>query len=701
MKKLILRVILITAIATLTALLSCGDGAASGPDSGASELINHYGQRQYTLTTSAIPAMGGHVSRSPEMARYPSGTEVTVTATAEAGYVFTGWSGASAATTPSAVITMRGDLTLVANFLPVAEGNYTLMIDKSPAEGGTVSRDPEQPVYPHGTVVTIKATPEAGYMFIGWTGTATTSAEPEVSITMNSNITITANFLPISNTYYTLMIDRNITDGGSVSRFPNMTSYPAGSIVTVTATPNPGYSFAGWSGALGSEDSVETVTMNTNLTLTANFRLNSYMLTTAITPAEGGKVLVNNRESSLPTSHNHGVSVDISASVNPGYRFVNWTVTSGQAQFDNANNTITTVILSSNATINANFQQLCVLTINRNPTAGGTATPESGLIHDADTPIEITATSASGYRFYNWTVTNGQAEFTDTNSALTTVTFGSDATISANFQKTCVLTINQTPATVGGSTTPTSGLAHDAATPISITATLPSGYWFNNWRVTSGVATFGNANNANTTVTLSSNATIVASFMVIPNPGDAGWFTDSRDGKNYRTVKIGNQTWMAENLNYSASGSVCYNNQESNCNTYGRLYNWETVMNGASSSTLSPSGVQGVCPVGWHVPSNAEWTMLTDAVGGLSTAGTKLKSNTEWHGTDDYVFSALPGGRHYIGSFLSVGTYGTWWSATEYNAMSAYYRIMSTGDDGVGEFDSSKADLYSLRCLRD
>jgi len=143
-----------------------------------------------------------------------------------------------------------------------------------------------------------------------------------------------------------------------------------------------------------------------------------------------------------------------------------------------------------------------------------------------------------------------------------------------------------------------------------------------------------------------------------------GSFTDGRDGKSYRSVRIGNQTWMAQNLDYdvpNVTSDVCYGNSASNCTKYGRLYNWSTAMNGASSSSAVPSGVRGVCPVNWHLPSDAEWTQLTDYVG--SNAGTKLKSSTGWNsysgvpaGADTYGFSALPGGDGISGgSFDDVG----------------------------------------------
>jgi len=138
---------------------------------------------------------------------------------------------------------------------------------------------------------------------------------------------------------------------------------------------------------------------------------------------------------------------------------------------------------------------------------------------------------------------------------------------------------------------------------------------------------------------------------------------DSRDNKTYKYVTIGSQTWMAENLNYAAEGSKCYKNNDSNCEKYGRLYTW--------------ADAKKACPWGWHLPTNAEWTTLVNYVenadGCNRCAGTKLKSTSGWskngNGTDDYGFSALPGGYGYSdGYFYDAGYYGFWWSATEGNA---------------------------------
>jgi uncharacterized protein (TIGR02145 family) len=168
-----------------------------------------------------------------------------------------------------------------------------------------------------------------------------------------------------------------------------------------------------------------------------------------------------------------------------------------------------------------------------------------------------------------------------------------------------------------------------------------------------------------------------------------GSFSDGRDGKTYKTVKIGTQTWMAENLNIQTSGSWCYDYIPANCAKYGRLYTWDAAMT--------------ACPRGWHLPTTQEWDMLMTAVGGSSTAGTKLKSKSpNWDGTDDYGFSALPGGRRLtVGSFFNLGSYGGWWAATEYVASYAWLRVMDSGITYVSEYADVKSYGFSVRCLQD
>jgi uncharacterized protein (TIGR02145 family) len=171
-------------------------------------------------------------------------------------------------------------------------------------------------------------------------------------------------------------------------------------------------------------------------------------------------------------------------------------------------------------------------------------------------------------------------------------------------------------------------------------------------------------------------------------------FTDGRDGKTYRTVVIGGKTWMGENLNYQpqTGKSWCSDNEESNCNKYGRLYDWKTA--------------KKACPSGWHLPSRAEWDGLVGAAGGETTAGKKLMSTSGWNGngngTDAYGFSALPGGgRNTDGGFNYAGGSGCWWTATEDDADYAYNRYMYYYYDDVYEGYYNKEGGFSVRCVGD
>jgi uncharacterized protein (TIGR02145 family) len=187
----------------------------------------------------------------------------------------------------------------------------------------------------------------------------------------------------------------------------------------------------------------------------------------------------------------------------------------------------------------------------------------------------------------------------------------------------------------------------------------------------------------------------VASFKAKGDRAKKGSFTDARDNKTYRTVKLDNQTWMSENLNFNAEGSKCYNNQDGNCQKYGRLYNWSTA--------------KVACSSGWHLPSDAEWQVLVDFAGG-DIAGKILKASSGWNdyegkpgnGVDAFGFSALPGGSGYSnGDFDSAGNYGYWWSATEYDASGAYRRNMVYYYANVDRGYDYKTGLSSVRCVQD
>lgn len=171
---------------------------------------------------------------------------------------------------------------------------------------------------------------------------------------------------------------------------------------------------------------------------------------------------------------------------------------------------------------------------------------------------------------------------------------------------------------------------------------------------------------------------------------DYGEFTDERDGQVYKTVTIGTQIWMAENLNYNTNDSYCYGNNASNCSKYGRLYTWSAAMN--------------ACPSGWHLPSDTEWNTLWTAVGRTSTAGTKLKSTSGWYsgnGTDSFGFAVLPAGyRNNDGNFRNEGDFADFWSSTENSSDGAYDWYFRYDDDNMYNYWSNKNYAHSVRCLR-
>jgi uncharacterized protein (TIGR02145 family) len=206
--------------------------------------------------------------------------------------------------------------------------------------------------------------------------------------------------------------------------------------------------------------------------------------------------------------------------------------------------------------------------------------------------------------------------------------------------------------------------------------------------------------------------------------------TDERDGNVYRTVKIGDQVWMAENLNYDPGQggsdenkydwSWCYNNEPKNCDVAGRLYTWAAAIDsvklandiekpcvcGFYKECHNIEPVQGICPKGWHLPSRSEWDTLFKTVHGWSTAAAKLKAQSGWNGKgngdDSFGFTAIPSGiRTFSQRFDHVGHYAYFWSSTDYYGSSAYGIYLIDYDRSRYEKQLSKDSGYSIRCVKD
>jgi uncharacterized protein (TIGR02145 family) len=212
-----------------------------------------------------------------------------------------------------------------------------------------------------------------------------------------------------------------------------------------------------------------------------------------------------------------------------------------------------------------------------------------------------------------------------------------------------------------------------------------------------------------------SSKTITFNFVACTDTGN----------NNYSIVKIGTQVWMAENLkvgiridgiqeqtNNNTIEKYCYNNDVNNCNTYGGLYQWNEMM-----QYVTTSGVQGICPSGWHIPTDAEWTVLTSFLGD-GVAGGKMKSTGTveagtglWHSpntgaTNESGFTAVPAGHRFInGSFYSIGDNGNWWSSSARAAWSytfnAWYRTLHSNYNNESRNYGYKNYGFSVRCVRD
>ena len=224
----------------------------------------------------------------------------------------------------------------------------------------------------------------------------------------------------------------------------------------------------------------------------------------------------------------------------------------------------------------------------------------------------------------------------------------------------------------------------------------------------------GNANTTNDVINGNCECagTAVGNGTYIPGNG-----TTDIDGNTYTSIIINGQEWMQQNLavtkyrngdpiptglsnttwqNTTSGAYAIYNNDAANNNLYGKLYNWHAV-----------NDSRGLCPTGWHVPSDAEWTTLETNLGGSSVAGGKMKATTGWNSpntgaTNSSGFTAFPGGyRDGNGSYSDIGVYGLWWSSSENDSASAWIRSLYYDYSGVIRNGTTKRSGYSVRCVRD
>lgn len=416
----------------------------------------------YTLTTNTSGS--GSVTAG---GTYNYGTNVSITATPSTGYYFSGWSGAATGTTNPVTISMTSSQTLTANFAPYS---YTLTTNTSGTGSVTAGGS-----YSYGSVRTITATPGSGFYFSGWSGAASGTTNP-VNITVDSNKTLTANFAPIQ---YTLSVSSSPAAGGSAS---GSGTYNSGTVVNMTATPNTGYYFSGWSGAITGTSNPGTITMTSNANAVANFAAFNYTVTTATSPANLGTVTGGG-------TYAYGSTASVSAPAVTGYTFTGW---SGAT---NSTANPATFTVTGNVTATANYTvNNYTLTTNTAGTGSGSVT--AGGTYPYGTVRSITATPNAGMQFAGW---SGAA--TGTTNPIN-VTVDSSKTLTANFAP-ITYTVS---ATVAGSGSVSGTGTYNSGATATLTATPGTGYSFSAW--SGGVTSTANP----VSFTVSGNTSVTATF---------------------------------------------------------------------------------------------------------------------------------------------------------------------------------------------
>jgi uncharacterized repeat protein (TIGR02543 family) len=361
----------------------------------------------YTLSVDIVG--GGSVSQDPDLASYPDGSVVTLTATPTIGWSFSGWSGALSGSSNPATLTMDGDKVVVATF---TQNQYTLTVNV--VGNGQVTKTPYKTTYTYGETITLTASGDPSWLFSKWSGDLTGSANP-ATITIDGDKVVTATFIQ----GYVLSV--NIIGGGSVSRDPDQASYVHGSVVTLTATPTVGWSFSGWSGALSGSSNPATLTMDGDKVVVATFTQNQYTLTVNIVGS--GQVTKNPNKA----TYTYGETVTLTAIADPGWAF---------SEFSCGCDNPFTMTVDGDKVVTATFTQVYTLTIGI-VGSGSVAKDPDQPNYLPDSLVTLTATPAIGWSFSGWS----GALSGSSNPA--TLTMDGDKVVVATFtQNQYTLTIN-------------------------------------------------------------------------------------------------------------------------------------------------------------------------------------------------------------------------------------------------------------------
>jgi hypothetical protein len=441
---------------------------------------------QWNITTSAAPVEGGTTTGDGLV---DDGLTTTVTATANAGYVFSNWTeGVNIVSTSSSyTFTATTDRSLVANF--TQSPSFSVTTTSAPLAGGSTTGGGS---YASGSSVTVTAVPNVGYAFVNWTeGAAQVSASASYTFTVSASRSLVANFALIGGPQYVITTAASPLAGGTLT---GAGSYSSGTSVTVTATAAPGYMFSRWkeNGASVSSSASYTFTATADRGLTATF-IEAYTVTLLSSPPSGGSTEADS------ISYKLDENARVEAFPNSGYQFVNWTENGAAVSSSNPYN----FNVTGSRTLVANFAVIGGVSISASaaPVAGGTVTGGGSVV--SGTPVTLTATPSAGYGFINWTE-NGTEVSTSPGYSFTA---NASRTLVANFAAGSTLSTSSNPS-IGGSTS--GGGFVPAGNSVTLVAKASPGYTFLHWTDATGTEV---GTSASHTFTPAADGEYVAHFL--------------------------------------------------------------------------------------------------------------------------------------------------------------------------------------------
>jgi uncharacterized repeat protein (TIGR02543 family) len=438
---------------------------------------------QYTLTVDVVGS--GSITKNPNKAKYNPGDSVQLIPSTNTGWQFDHWSGDLTGSANPGNIIIDSDKTVTATFI---QKEYAL--DISITGSGTVTKSPDKATYHLGDQVQLTAAPAQSWFFAGWTGDVT-SSNTQVTVTIDENPQVTATF---TQTQYSLTVTVNPANGGSVDQNPLGPDYNLNDIVTLTAHPATGFTFAGWSGDLTGTANPAQITITKNNIVTANFERIPVTLTLNANPSYGGSISANQ----LGPYH-YGDVVQLTAISNAGFSFSGW---SGDLSGSANPSWIT---LNGNKAVTANFDQSeYALFVYIDGSGVVTKSPDKATYHLGD-QVQLTAAAAQGWSFAGWT-----GDVTSSNTQVT-VTIDENPTVTATFtQAQYSLTITANPPNGGSVDLSIPGPTYPYNTVITLTPRPATGFRFTGWE---GDLTGSTSPDQ---ITITRNMIVTADFERIP-----------------------------------------------------------------------------------------------------------------------------------------------------------------------------------------